>query len=299
LIYATFTTVVKCTIAQLQRILFISSKNEKEEIGRQLIRLLKKRKSLHEIQPAISTAKIFCRFGAGHEEHVGVGDTPGFECYPNPSSTPEGHGFTKHMLFRSPRNNKIMVQTSMFLTQAWRGDVDGKPLLYQSDPSNPDPEDIVTCIDYLVGYQVKGAQTLAIEKKNMKYLVTDMEDMYGNKERVFSATRKLLNCASVDRTISKQEAMFLLAQLPLILCSYRIEPVSLYPSRRICNKIESKKAKHWKISDGSRSMNGELEIILPFPYWIPTDIKYYWHTNHGQNRILFQTNRVKPIGTNF
>jgi hypothetical protein len=74
----------------------------------------------------------------------------------------------------------------------WRGNVDVKPLLYQSDPSNTDPEDIVTCSDYLVGYQMKGAQTLAIEKKNMKDLVMNMEDMYGNKEGVFSAARKLL-----------------------------------------------------------------------------------------------------------
>jgi hypothetical protein len=44
----------------------------------------KKRKSFDEIQPAISTAKKNCQFGAGHEEHVGVGDTPGFECGPNP-----------------------------------------------------------------------------------------------------------------------------------------------------------------------------------------------------------------------
>jgi hypothetical protein len=43
--------------------------------------------------------------------------------------------------------------------------VDVKPLLYHSDPSNHDPEDIVTCSDYLVGYQMKVAQTLAIENK--------------------------------------------------------------------------------------------------------------------------------------
>jgi hypothetical protein len=55
-----------------------------------------------------------------------------------------------------------MVQTSMFLTQVWGGNVDIKPLLYQSDPSNPDPEDIITCSDYLVGYQMKGGQTIAI-----------------------------------------------------------------------------------------------------------------------------------------
>jgi hypothetical protein len=63
--------------------------------------------------------------------------------------------------------------------------------------SIPDPEDIVTCSVYLVGYQMKCAQTLAIEKKNMKDLVMNMDDiMYGNKEGVFSDTRKILNAAS-------------------------------------------------------------------------------------------------------
>jgi hypothetical protein len=58
-----------------------------------------------------------------------------------------------------------MIQTPFSLTQVWRGNVDGKPLLYQSDCSNPDTENIVTCSDYMVGYQLKGAQTLVIEKK--------------------------------------------------------------------------------------------------------------------------------------
>jgi hypothetical protein len=71
----------------------------------------------------------------------------------------------------------------------------------------------------------------------MKDLVMNMEDMYGNKEGVFSTARKLLNRASVGRTISKQESMCLLAQLPLILVSERIEPVSMSPSRQICNQI--------------------------------------------------------------
>jgi hypothetical protein len=55
--------------------------------------------------------------------------------------------------------------------------VEANPLLYQSDPSNPDHENIVTCSDYLVGYQMQGAQTLVIERKNMKDLVMNMEDM--------------------------------------------------------------------------------------------------------------------------
>jgi hypothetical protein len=67
----------------------------------------------------------------------------------------------------------------------------------------------------------------------MEDMVMNVQDMYKNKEGVFSAARKLLNRASVDRNISKQESMSLLAQLPLILCSERIEPVSLSPSRHI------------------------------------------------------------------
>jgi hypothetical protein len=71
-----------------------------------MLNVSKKRKSLDEIHPAISTAKRVFRFGAGHEEHVGVGYTPGFEWDPYPSITPEGHGFKKHLVFWSPRNTR-------------------------------------------------------------------------------------------------------------------------------------------------------------------------------------------------
>jgi hypothetical protein len=92
----------------------------------------------------LSKAKRCCRFGAGHEETVGKGGTPGFECNSKPTITLDGHRFTKHKVFKSPRNTRRMVHTLIFLTQVWRGNVDVKPLLYQSDPSNPDPEDIIT-----------------------------------------------------------------------------------------------------------------------------------------------------------
>jgi hypothetical protein len=110
-----------------------------------------------------------------------------------------------------------MVHTSMFLTPVWRGNVDVKPLLYQSDPSNPDPEDIITCSDYLVGYTMRGAQTIEIERKNMKDLVMRMEDKNGDITGFVYSARKLLNRASVERTISKQEAMCLAGQLPLVI----------------------------------------------------------------------------------
>jgi hypothetical protein len=109
----------------------------------------------------------------------------------------------------------------------------------------------------------------------MKYLVMNMEDMYGNKEGLCSASGKLLNWASVDRTVSKQEAMCLLAQLPLILCSERIEPVLMPPSRRICNQIQSIKDKtlgdtswvteyEWRTGDSTvwfhHYMTGEINL---------------------------------------
>jgi hypothetical protein len=97
-----------------------------------------------------------------------------------------------------------MVQTSLFLSQVWRGNVYVKHLLYQSDPNNPNPEDIVSCTDYLVGYKMKGVQTLAIERKNMKYRVMNMEDLHGEKTGIYCIARKLQHRASVYRTISKQ-----------------------------------------------------------------------------------------------
>jgi hypothetical protein len=118
-----------------------------------------KKKAVDGSQPGISPANIFCQLGAGLEAHVGARNL-------NQSITPEGHGFTKHLVFRSPRNTRRMVQTSLLLTQVWRENVDVKQLLYQSDPSNPDPEDIVACSDYLAGYHMKCAHTLTIEKKH-------------------------------------------------------------------------------------------------------------------------------------
>jgi hypothetical protein len=66
---------------------------------------------------------------------------------------------------------------------------------------------------------MKGARTIAIERKNMKDLVMRMEDMNGDITGGCYAARKLLNRASVERTISKQEVMCLVGQLPLVLCS--------------------------------------------------------------------------------
>jgi hypothetical protein len=58
-----------------------------------------------------------------------------------------------------------MIQTSLFLTQVWRGNADIKPLLYFSDPRIPDVSDILGVVDYIISYVIKACETLAIEKK--------------------------------------------------------------------------------------------------------------------------------------
>jgi hypothetical protein len=93
-------------------------------------------------------------------------------------------------------------------------------LLYKSNSSNPNAEDFVTCSDYLVAYQMKGTHTLAVERKDMKDLVMNIEDMG----------------FSVDRTISNQASICFLEHLPLTIYSERIESVYLSPSRRVANQ---------------------------------------------------------------
>jgi hypothetical protein len=57
-------------------------------------------------QETISKANILCCFRAGHEETVGKGDTPGFECNSKPTITLDIHRFTKHKVFKNPRNTR-------------------------------------------------------------------------------------------------------------------------------------------------------------------------------------------------
>jgi hypothetical protein len=82
----------------------------------------KKRKATATTHSTQSTIKRCCRFRAGHDKHAAKGDTPGFECNTSPSITREGHCFTQHLFYRSPRNTRCMTHTFLFITQeVWRG----------------------------------------------------------------------------------------------------------------------------------------------------------------------------------
>jgi len=200
-----------------------------------------------------------CRFGAGFEINEGKGNTPGFEVQTRPSIDTQDRGFGRKLVFKSARNTVRMVQTATKLLQLWRGNCDVKIMLYDTNPMNPDITTILQVCDYLVSYATKGAETLAIEKKNMKELVMQTEDMSGNKNGVFQIARKLLNRAMVARTIPKQEAMVLLGDLSLTSCSEYIEPVSLSNFYQV-DKTNTQKNSSWMKQYRNRNGNEHMSF---------------------------------------
>ena len=68
-----------------------------------------------------------------------------------------------------PRNNKRLVQTSLYLASGWRANVDFQILLIPSDDGNVNIKDVACLTDYIVSYMCKGNETQIQEKKNDKY----------------------------------------------------------------------------------------------------------------------------------
>jgi hypothetical protein len=74
-------------------------------------------------------------------------------------------GFKKMFL---KRNHPKFIQTSLHCVQSWRANCDISILIYESDPKNPDPNEIAKVTDYVVNYACKGNLTLAVKKKQVK-----------------------------------------------------------------------------------------------------------------------------------
>jgi hypothetical protein len=62
------------------------------------------------------------------------------------------------------QNHPKFIQTSLHCAQSWRENCDISILIYESDPKNPDPNEIAKVTDYIVNYACKGL-TLAVKKK--------------------------------------------------------------------------------------------------------------------------------------
>ena len=199
-----------------------------------------------------------CRFGAGKEMNSGKGDTPGFPLQSHPTIDVEGQGLFQRKIYKSVRTSSRLNQTSLYMTQLWRGNVDVKPLLYFSNPMHPDMEDIVAVTDYVIGYQMKGAETLAVERKNMLNLIMKATDDSGTKEGLYTIARRWLNRSSVTRCISRQEAQCLLVGLPLVKCSEHIESIPISYRLKSHSEKDDSSSKSWILKYKNR--NEDLEF---------------------------------------
>ena len=96
------------------------------------------------------------------EKTPGHADTNGFECIREAKIVQDERGFAKLEL---PRNNKKLVQTSLYLSSGWRANVDFQILLISADDGSVNIKDIARLTDYIVSYMCKGNQTQIQEKK--------------------------------------------------------------------------------------------------------------------------------------
>ena len=115
----------------------------------------------------------------------------------------------------------------MVLSQSWRANCDIQILIYDSDPEHPDATDVAKATDYIVAYACKGVETIQEEKHQMISLVLQSQESYGSKADVQQIAQKLLNKTISNKMVSKQEAMVLIGQLPLVNRSESISTVSI------------------------------------------------------------------------
>ena len=162
--------------------------------------------------------------GAGFEENIGKGDTPGFQTHEDDRIERDDRGHNK---WEPKRNSNRMVTTSLHCVRSWRGNCKVDIILYNSDPENPDPQDVANVADYAVSYSCKGNTTPMEEKRQARDLIRGCEEETGNELDVMRVSRKIMNSGISDRTTCKEECVVLLSGLDLFTCSESIVSVSL------------------------------------------------------------------------
>jgi len=109
-----------------------------------------------------------CKAGCGQERNAGGADTPGF---PLCEKAEIKFDHRRSQKLYMPRNHGRINQTSATLLQSWRGNCDIQLLVYNSDPRNPDIEEIAKVTDYIVSYSTKGNTTLKEEREQTSKII--------------------------------------------------------------------------------------------------------------------------------
>ena len=178
----------------------------------------------------------FCRCGCGVEKTKDMGDTPGFNIQEKDDVVLDPNTKIKHLRLRRT-TSKRMTQCSKYLLQSWRANCDIQLLIYDTDPNNPNLEEIRRVTDYVVSYTTKVNQTINQERRTMKSIV-ELHEGYSenNKQDLSYITKQILNSFQGKRLISRAESMVEILRLPLIICSETIEPINISSLNQVTNK---------------------------------------------------------------
>jgi hypothetical protein len=166
-----------------------------------------------------------------------------------------------------PRKNRRTVQSSLFLLRGWRANCDVQLILYDSDPTNPDCEELAKVTDYVVAYACKGNDSLQGEKEKFKNYILSLNDEDANQGDVNEArrlARMILNKSMAEKVISKQECMVQVAGLDLFHCSETIDNQSISGSYRLGKGSSSKTFLH---RYAKRTEMFELSLDEYFFWW--------------------------------
>lgn len=164
-----------------------------------------------------------------------------------------------------PRNHARLNQTSIDMLRSWRGNCDVQILIYESHPDNPNIKEISRVTDYVVAYNTKGNSTQLEEIQTMKNLILGTQETFGDDKDLQNMCKKIMNKAGSRRLISKQEASVLLADLPLTLCTEKIETISISKSTRI--SIDGTGAQNTKFIDHYAKRDAQYEDLSLHQYF--------------------------------
>ena len=124
--------------------------------------------------------------------------------------------------------------------QGWRRNCDVQFLIYNSPPHNMDATNISRVTNYVVAYACKGNESVVEEKKAIRAIIEAANEESGNHQDVKRLARKILNQATKNRIVSKQEAICQLVGLPLYSCSEAFQSVSMSGNVRLGTEDQSK-----------------------------------------------------------
>ena len=110
---------------------------------------------------------VYCRSGCGSVDKD-TGKTPGFKLRSNDEILIDDKGIQRLAL---KRNSTRMMQVSLDALQSWRANCDIQLILYDSDPKQPNLEEISKVCDYVVSYTCKGNMRQQTEKNLFKDII--------------------------------------------------------------------------------------------------------------------------------